>query len=107
MKKDAAELVRRYEPCQKYTNIQHQLVSQLISVVAPWPFAQWRIDVLGPFPLASGQRKFIVVVIDYFIKWMEAKLLTQITESKIEDFIQKSIICRFGLPHTIIIDNDR
>ena len=38
---------------------------------------------------------------------MEAELLTQITEGKIEDFIQKSIICRFGLLHTIITDNGR
>ena len=36
---------------------------------------------------------------------MEAKPLVQITESKMKDFIQKSIICRFGLPHTIITDN--
>ena len=38
---------------------------------------------------------------------MEAEPLTQITKSKMEDFIQKSIICRFGLPHTIITNNDQ
>ena len=32
--------------------------------------------------------------------------MTQINEIKMEDFIQKSIICRFGLPHTITTDND-
>ena len=53
----------------------------------------------------SDQRKFIVAVIDYFTKWVEAKPLAQIIESKMEDFIQKSIIYRFSLPHTIIIDN--
>ena len=106
MKKDTAELFRRCELCQKYTNIQHQLTSQLTSIIAPWPFAQWKIDILGPFPPTSGQRKFIVVTINYFTKWVEAKSLAQITESKMEDFIQKSIICRFGLPHTIITNND-
>ena len=35
MKKDAAELIRRYEPCQKYANIQYQSVSQLTLTVAP------------------------------------------------------------------------
>ena len=107
MKKDAAELVRRCESCQKYANIQHQPASQIAPIVAPWPFAQWGVDILGPFPPASGQRKFIVVAIDYFTKWVEAEPLAQITERKMEDFVQKSIIFRFGLPHTIITDNGR
>ena len=107
MKKDTAELVRKCESCQKYTNIQHQSASQLTSIIAPWLFAQWRIDILDPFSLASGQKKLIVIAIDYFTKWVEAESLTQITKSKIEDFIQKLIIYRFGLPHTIITDNRR
>ena len=40
MKKDAAELIRRCEPYQKYVNIQQQPTSQLTSIVAPWPFVQ-------------------------------------------------------------------
>ncbi|XP_073104433.1 uncharacterized protein [Elaeis guineensis] len=35
MKKDAVDLVRRWKPCQKYANIQHQPASQLMSIVAP------------------------------------------------------------------------
>ena len=107
MKKDGVELIRRGELCQKYANIQHQLASQLTSIIAPWPFAQWEIDILGPFPSISGQRKFIVIAIAYFFKWVEAEPLAQITKNKMEDFIQKSIICRFDLPHTIITDNSR
>ena len=38
MKKDAAELIRRCESYQKYANIQHQSISQLTSIIAPWPF---------------------------------------------------------------------
>ena len=107
IKKDAAELIQRCEPCQKYANIQHQPASQLISIVAPWSFAQWEIDILGSFTPTSDQRKFIIIAIDYFTKLMEAWLLAHITKSKMKDFIQKSIIYRFGLPHTIIINNDR
>ena len=47
MRKDAVELVRRCEVCQKYVNLQHQPVSQLISIIALWPFAQQKIDILG------------------------------------------------------------
>ena len=48
-----------------------------------------------------------MVAIDYFTKWMEVESLVQIIKSKMKDFIQKSVIYRFGLPHTIIIDNGR
>ena len=62
---------------------------------------------MGPFLVASMQRKFLYVAIDYFIKWMEAELVAQIIEFKARDFVWKCIIYRFGLPRMIIIDNDK
>ena len=34
-------------------------------MMAQWPFAQWGLDILGPFPLRTRQMKFLVVKIDY------------------------------------------
>jgi len=65
------------------------------------------MDILGRFPPASGQWKFLLVAIDYFTKWVEAKPLAQITEAKVENFIQNSIIIQFGISQTIITDNGR
>ena len=53
----------------------------------------------------KGQTKFAVVAVDYFTKWAEAEPLTQITEKKTTGFIWKSIICRFGIPQAIVINN--
>ncbi|KAL0361080.1 UNVERIFIED_CONTAM: hypothetical protein Sradi_3792500 [Sesamum radiatum] len=63
---------------------------------------QWGIDIVGPFLLAAGQRKFILVAIDYFIKWVEAEPLARITEGEVMKFIWKNIVCRFGIPREII-----
>ncbi|XP_074323307.1 uncharacterized protein LOC141660239 [Apium graveolens] len=52
----------------------------------------WGMDILGPFPVASGQRKFIVVAIDYFTKWIEAKELAKITTKKISQFFWENVI---------------
>ncbi|KAA3465903.1 rve domain-containing protein [Gossypium australe] len=38
--------------------------------------------------------------------WIEAEALATITEKQMVSFLWESIICRFGIPHTIIIDND-
>ena len=48
----------------------------------------------------------MLVAIDYFIKWVEVEALSTITEAKIQNFIWKNIICRFGIPRTIISGNE-
>ena len=64
-------------------------------------------DIVGPLPQGKGQVKFLLVVIDYFTKWVEAEALATITESRIQSFVWKNIICRFGIPLTIISNNKR
>lgn len=63
------------------------------------------MDLLGPFPPASGQRRFLIVIVDYFTKWVEAKPLASITEKQVEGYIWKNIITCFGIPRAIITDN--
>ncbi|RDX78516.1 Pol polyprotein, partial [Mucuna pruriens] len=59
----------------------------------------------GPFPLAPGQLKFLMVAVDYFTKWVEAKPMATITTERVKHFIRKKIIGRFGLPAEIVSDN--
>jgi hypothetical protein len=63
------------------------------------------MDLLGPLPLAQGNLKYIVVTIEYFSKWVEAKPLATITSATIQKFFWQNIICRFGVPKTITVDN--
>nr|KYP48028.1 Transposon Ty3-I Gag-Pol polyprotein [Cajanus cajan] len=65
------------------------------------------MDILEPFPPAKGQLKFLLVAIDYFTKWIEACPLAKITTENVQRFTWRSIVCRFGIPHTLVIDNDR
>ena len=49
--------------------------------------------------------KYAIVAVDYFTKWAEAEPLVTITTKKVINFVVRNIICRFGLPRTIITDN--
>ncbi|XP_050264287.1 uncharacterized protein LOC126708547 [Quercus robur] len=40
-------------------------------------------------------------------KWVEVKALTTITKTRIRSFLWKNIICRFGIPLTVISNNGR
>ena len=70
-----------------------------------YPFAQWGIDLVGPFKKSINQKTFIVVAIDYFTKWAEAEALSTITTRTIKKFVFSRIICRFGVPMSIVSDN--
>ncbi|XP_074323716.1 uncharacterized protein LOC141660626 [Apium graveolens] len=63
--------------------------------------------IFGPYSVASGQRKFILVAIDYFTKWIGAKALAKITTKKISQFFWENMICRFGIPRILVTDNGR
>ncbi|KAK3007400.1 hypothetical protein RJ639_016406 [Escallonia herrerae] len=91
--KDAIEFTRRCDKCQKFAPLSHTPVAPLTSIVSPIPFAVCGMDLLGPFPIASGQRRFVIVAIDYFTKWTEAESLATITSAKCEDFFRKNVIC--------------
>jgi hypothetical protein len=39
---------------------------------------RWGIDIVGPLTIAQGNYKFVVVAVEYFTKWIEAKPLVNI-----------------------------
>lgn len=57
-------------------------------------------------PPRHAQKKFILVTIDYFTKWVEVEALATITAWQVQNFFWK-IIRKFGLPQTVVTDNDR
>ena len=105
--KDATELVKKCKICQEHAQIPHLPSEPLTSITSPWPFQQWGLDLLGPLPVRKGQCKFIMVGVDYFTKWAEAKPLATITEQKVLDFVWRSIICRFKIHRALVFDNGK
>jgi hypothetical protein len=47
----------------------------------------------------------MLVVIDHYFKWCEEKPIKEHIATFIAKFLQKEIICRFGVPKYVIIDN--
>ncbi|GJZ66195.1 reverse transcriptase domain-containing protein [Tanacetum coccineum] len=65
-------------------------------------FDVWGIDFIGPFPSSRGN-KYIVVVVDYLSKWVEAKALST-NDARVVCKFLKSLLARFGAPRAIISD---
>ncbi|XP_052206820.1 uncharacterized protein LOC127811152 [Diospyros lotus] len=107
LQQDAQTKVRECDKCQRHAPIHSAPISQLQPTLQPIPFAQWGLDILGPFPRATGQRKFLLVATDYFTKWIEAEALATISARKVEAMVWKDIICRFGVPRIINTDHGK
>ena len=107
MLKDAQAYVKTCDKCQRFSNLIIQPSEKLTPMTAPWPFAQWGIDIIGPFPMTLRPLKFLVVGINYFTKWVEAEPLATITEKSIHSFVWRNIICKYGIPRVLVSDNGK
>lgn len=81
--------------------------SAMKPILSACPFDQWGIDIMGSFPTAPVQKKFLLVAVDYLSKWVEAVALARITEGDILRFLWRNIVCRYGVPRRLISDNGR
>ena len=68
LQKDAYNIVRVCDKCQPFANVQTKLGEMMTPISSPWPFTQWEINIMGPFPLGKKQLRFLIVAIDYFTK---------------------------------------
>ena len=71
LRADALGFIKRSRWCQEFANVPRTPSDNLHSLYSPWPFAMWVMDILGPLPKAPGVVKYLLVVINYFTKWIE------------------------------------
>lgn len=84
LKQDAITIVQKCKQCQFDSDIPRRPAQDLTAILPTLPFDRWGMDLLGPFPPASGQRKFLIVAVDYFTKWIEAEPLSKVTDKQVQ-----------------------
>ena len=100
------DYVKSCHDCHMHTNLNHVPPSELYSMTSLWPFSVWGIDVFGRIaPKVSNGHEYILVAIDYFTKWVEAASYSVLKAKHVARFLEKNIICRFGVPQEIIFYN--
>ncbi|KAJ9542340.1 LOW QUALITY PROTEIN: hypothetical protein OSB04_028846 [Centaurea solstitialis] len=104
-REDPIRYVRHCDACQKHSGMTHRPSEPLHSVLIPWPFMRWGMDIVGKLPPALGQKVYLLVLTDYFSKWIEAGAFSQVRDKEVISFIQNNIIHRFGVPSEIMCDN--
>src|SRR3954465_794730 len=64
------------------------------------------LDMVGPLQTAPCGFTHMLVAVDKFTKWIEAKPIRKLDGATALRFV-RDLVVRFGLPHSIITDNGR
>ena len=59
---------------------------------------------MGPLPKTLTGKRYIVVAVDHFTKWVEARALEEADAQSIVHFLYEEIICRHGVPACMTTD---
>jgi hypothetical protein len=76
----------------------------LQTIPITWPFALWNLDMVGPLRQALGGFTHLLLAVNKFSKWIEARPIVNVRSKEPVSFFT-DIIYRFDIPNTIIIDN--
>jgi hypothetical protein len=103
--KDCIEAVKKCPPCQFFHKKECTHPAPLHTIISIRPFVKWGIDFMQCNPTSTGGHGYIIVVIDYFTKWVEAMPTFLNDRHTATLLFFKHIITRFGVPHAIFTDH--
>ncbi|KAK8525326.1 hypothetical protein V6N12_014021 [Hibiscus sabdariffa] len=104
--KDAQRFYQQCDRCQRTGNISKRNEMPQQNILEVELFDVWGLDFMGPFPSSFGNL-YILLVVEYVSKWVEAIATRQNDAKTVQKFIKKTIFTRFGVPRAIISDEGR
>ena len=71
------------------------------------PLQRVSMDILGPLPVTKRQNRYILVIGDYFTKWMEALPMSNMEAQTVARLFVNHFVTRFGSPEYLHTDQGR
>ncbi len=68
-------------------------------------FHRIAMDTVGPLPETKSGNKYILVAINHYSKWCEAKAVADHGAKTAARFLEDDIVCRYGVPKFVLTDN--
>jgi len=105
MFKDCITAVRSCHACQIFDRKTRISPAPLQLVVTIGSFAKWGIDFMTCNPTSAKGHGYIIVVVDYFMKWVEAMPTLNNSGETTALFFSNHVVSRFGVPQSIVKDH--
>ncbi len=68
-------------------------------------FYRVALDTAGPLPKTESGNKYILVAIDHYSKWCEARAVSDHGAKTTAKFLEDDLIYRYGVPRFVLTDN--
>ena len=104
MLKEVERWVRRCQLCQQRKAPPYKKRAKLVTYQVGTPWERIAADVAGPFPTTDRGMKYILVVQDYFTKWVEVHPMPDQTAETVASVLVDQVISRFGCPRELHSD---
>ena len=96
MKWTVVRWIKRCQICQQRKNPPFSKRAPLVSHQVGIPWERIAADVAGPFPVTRRGNKYILVIQDYFSKWVEIFPMPNQTAETIATLLVDNVVARFG-----------
>ncbi len=63
------------------------------------------LDTAGPLPKTESGNKYILVAIDHYSKWCEARAVLDHGGKTTARFLEDDLICKYGVPIFVLTNN--
>jgi hypothetical protein len=103
--KDSIESVKKCHPCQIFSQKMRADPAPMFPFIIVGPLTKWGIDFTTFHPASTRGHRYIIVVVEYFIKWVEAMPTFNNDGETAALFIFNQIIARFGILKEIFTDH--
>ena len=101
---DIKRVIAKCEKCQLNKSKPYPEPTEDIPTEVEGPFTHLGLDIIGPLEKTSNNNQYIIVVVDYFTKWVEATPTENVTSQDVIKFLI-NVFARHGVPQVITTDN--
>ena len=101
---DIKSTIKLCTKCQLYKSSKSPDPTEKYATPVEGPFTHLGLDIIGPLPITERNNQYIIVIVDYFTKWVEAEPLASITSKDVIYFLSR-VFSRHGTPQVITTDN--
>ena len=96
MDEDIRLHIRMCHQCNRHKDPVNKPKAKMRNYTAGYPMDRIGIDVMGPLPLSKEKNKYILVIGDYFTRWMEAYPLPSQQAEPVAQKVVIEFFSRFG-----------